>query len=370
MIVEEINHPYLRPIRTLLTYHNDHHKSIYKNRKCYLLTLGQERDLYTRYSTIFTAKRLANLRFDHTLLIDFSLECNPNVVPIIYDLLVEKCKIPEKNIILICASFDMQKTIRTEAQKRNKAEIDSQVYYFFEKRLQKVAKDENFIPGKKEINKLYLNLNRLWRPHRLTLLYLLKERNLLDKGYNSFGENVRRNKKLADMADMQKFCQLRYDKLDLSNISSIADYIPMYLDTKDFMPNLAMVEQKDIDFYHSTSLFSIVTETNFDREHLIFLTEKTFKPILHKQPFIIVGRNGHLKELRKIGYKTFDGIIDESYDDIVDEGLRLKHIINEVERLSLLDYDTFLNLCLPIVEYNYNLLLTKTDHIHYDRSGI
>jgi len=366
MIVETIHHPYLTPLYKLLTYPKEHHKSIYSDKKCYLLTLGQEKDLYTRYMTIFTSKRLENLRKDHILFIDFSIECNPKIITIIYDLLIDKCKIPTTNIILNCASHDMQNRIRLEAQKRNKPEILSQIYYFFEHRIKNVAIAESFIPSPKNISKLYLNLNRLWRPHRLTLIHLLKENNLLESGYNSFGENVRRNKQVTDLKDMIKFCQLRYDKLDLSDLSNTCKIFPLHLDTNDFFPNLAMVEQKNIDHYHSTSLFSLVTETNFDREHLIFLTEKTFKPILHKQPFIIAARNGHLKELRKLGYKTFDGIIDESYDEIVDGGQRLAHIIGEVKRLSSVNKEDFLKQCEPIIEYNYKLLLEKNNYIYYN----
>lgn len=62
---------------------------------------------------------------------------------------------------------------------------------------------------------------------------------------------------------------------------------------------------------------SVVSEASFsDYDHTLFLSEKVFKPIACFHPFIVVGNKGSLKELRKLGYKTFDGFIDESYDDL------------------------------------------------------
>jgi hypothetical protein len=50
----------------------------------------------------------------------------------------------------------------------------------------------------------------------------------------------------------------------------------------------------------------------------MFITEKTFKPIVAGHPFIILGQYNILKELNRMGYRTdFDGI-DQSYDDIID----------------------------------------------------
>ena len=51
----------------------------------------------------------------------------------------------------------------------------------------------------------------------------------------------------------------------------------------------------------------------------IFISEKTWKPIMVGHPFIMVGNKNNLKFLKDLGYKTFDKWIDESYDDIEDE---------------------------------------------------
>jgi hypothetical protein len=61
------------------------------------------------------------------------------------------------------------------------------------------------------------------------------------------------------------------------------------------------------------SLLYLVTETvATGRRH--HLTEKTFKPIAMGMPFVIVGTRGSLEYLRNYGFRTFEGIWDESYD--------------------------------------------------------
>jgi hypothetical protein len=59
----------------------------------------------------------------------------------------------------------------------------------------------------------------------------------------------------------------------------------------------------------------VVTETVYD-DNRIHITEKTFKPIVMKQPFLIVGNRGALKYLRNYGFRTFGDLWDEGYDDL------------------------------------------------------
>ena len=82
-------------------------------------------------------------------------------------------------------------------------------------------------------------------------------------------------------------------------------------------------------------------------------TEKILIPILFKKPFLNLGPLHGLKILKSYGFKTFDSIIDESYDTEVDLDKRMDMVLDELERLSTID----LNELTPILDYNYNLLL-------------
>ncbi len=59
---------------------------------------------------------------------------------------------------------------------------------------------------------------------------------------------------------------------------------------------------------------NIVTEAYSHVEHNLFITEKTFKPMLQLQPFMLVGNQGSLEYLKDCGYKTFDSLWSERYD--------------------------------------------------------
>jgi hypothetical protein len=80
------------------------------------------------------------------------------------------------------------------------------------------------------------------------------------------------------------------------------------------------------------SLWHVVNETVFYDEKL-HLTEKIFKPIVARRPFILVAAPGNLRYLRRYGFKTFGPWIDESYDEIVDPSLRLDMIALQIKRL-------------------------------------
>ena len=54
-------------------------------------------------------------------------------------------------------------------------------------------------------------------------------------------------------------------------------------------------------------------------------------------PIIQFGPLGHLNELKKRGFKTFDKWWDESYDSIEEPWLRLEKVLGIVKNLAKLD---------------------------------
>jgi hypothetical protein len=106
----------------------------------------------------------------------------------------------------------------------------------------------------------------------------------------------------------------------------------------------------------SNCLLYLVTETVATGRRL-HLTEKTFKPICLRMPFIIIGTQGSLSYLRSYGFKTFEGIWDESYDNEVDDVLRLERIaslLRSLDELSNEGKQDLFNMAQEIVEHNYN----------------
>jgi hypothetical protein len=87
---------------------------------------------------------------------------------------------------------------------------------------------------------------------------------------------------------------------------------------------------------YRSSYVSFVTETYF-RSDCLSLSEKLFKPIARLQPFVSIGMPGALRILRERGYRTFGRIIDESYDDIVDDRQRFAAILKVVDGIGSLN---------------------------------
>jgi hypothetical protein len=95
----------------------------------------------------------------------------------------------------------------------------------------------------------------------------------------------------------------------------------------------------------------------------LFLTEKTYKVIAAKHPFIVAQRPRVLEVLRAEGYKTFHPYIDESYDLIENDVERLHAIKNEVLRLSTYSDEQWLEFqhnVKPIVDHNFELLKARS----------
>lgn len=108
-----------------------------------------------------------------------------------------------------------------------------------------------------------------------------------------------------------------------------------------------------VSIYNQT-YYSLVSETLTLNEYN-FYTEKIAKPILAKRPFIVFSGQNYLKNLKSLGFKTFDNIIDESYDTIPDYYKRACAAWQQVEHLMLQDPLDIYRQTKDIREYNYDL---------------
>ena len=99
-----------------------------------------------------------------------------------------------------------------------------------------------------------------------------------------------------------------------------------------------------------------------------FPTEKTWKAIFCKKPFIVAAAPYFLKDLKKMGFKSFSPFIDESYDNEEDNNTRIKMIVNESTRICNLPIDEYSEVikgCTEIVEHNYNVLKELHNNIKF-----
>ena len=136
-------------------------------------------------------------------------------------------------------------------------------------------------------------------------------------------------------------------------------HMPLKIDDSDFSGKLPR------DLYLN-SYINIVLETNFiniqNGYNISFVTEKTFNAIANNQMFIIVGHAGSLDLLKSLGYKTFDSVINESYDTIVNNGNRLETVTFEIVRFLSRPHNDIQNdyaKVQDIILHNRNLLYSQ-----------
>lgn len=110
-----------------------------------------------------------------------------------------------------------------------------------------------------------------------------------------------------------------------------------------------------IEIYNQTA-YSLVAETNYSN-HYSFYTEKTVKPILGQRLFITLSGQHALRNLRALGFKTFDGIIDETYDTIEPFEERFRAALEQVRLLSRRDQREVLDEVRNRCEHNYSHMM-------------
>jgi hypothetical protein len=220
----------------------------------------------------------------------------------------------------------------------------------------------------------FISMNRIInndRSYRIYFVSLLKEQGLLPHGQVSFNvtdnlfddwrdETADPNSKLSEHARQHAETNLvDVDKLviDQSEIhGSASANIPRNINSW-WYPGKAPA---DFD-----ALWHIVTETVFYYDKL-HLTEKIFKPIASKQPFMLLAAHGNLAYLKSYGFKTFDGIIDESYDTIQDNDARIEAVVKQLHwycNLTLGEKTDVIKQLEPIIDYNFHHFYGEFKHI-------
>jgi hypothetical protein len=148
------------------------------------------------------------------------------------------------------------------------------------------------------------------------------------------------------------------------------DCLPYVVDYPDFETNWA-AENVAVK-YHQT-LFSIVLETSVEDvgNTSLFLSEKTFKAIMHRHPLIIFGHRGSNHFLRDLGFYTYENYFDISELDYeVDHYKRYQLILSQVkpviEKLSKMSLQERIKWRFEhrhILEHNYEQLVNSRHSI-------
>ncbi len=193
-------------------------------------------------------------------------------------------------------------------------------------------------------SKDFLCLNRRVSTHKYNLLKRLWERGLLENTMWSW---------VATMFDDKLINEEFKNKNGLNRGNSIQlEGDVMYGSDLQFADEYLYTINP---MWYYSSKVDIVNETHLNKKDVIHHTEKTFKPMYLGMPFITNATKNHLHCLGKLGFKTFESVIDESYnstsniDSLIDSALMLleKWDVGEVKDIcefnkeKISNFDTY-----------------------------
>ena len=202
--------------------------------------------------------------------------------------------------------------------------------------------DEMFEMKNSLREKYFLSYNRIIREYRLALVAMIYELGLQDKGIISLGA-PKINKEyggtwpniISDFIEDKK-----QNEMVSGALKKIKSLCPIVAD-QDILPetvfssdgeHISIGDWTNFSHQYKRVYFNVVTESCYYDE-CIYFSEKIFKPIGQLTPFILMSTPYSLAKLREIGFKTFDGWIDESYDKEEDNDKRFFMIIEVIKNL-------------------------------------
>jgi hypothetical protein len=314
------------------------------------------REEYNKGKQNFIFQCLAEgMMVDNILLIDDVLELLKDILPNISVFYATGDHIANQSYKNICKKYSRPERINILAGAGFEFGSDSFLSF-----------DKDYVPGPRL--KKFLCFNKVTRQHRINLLEKLLKLNLVDASYYSFSIEP------EDLNILKT-----HNNEAFNEILKIENKLPLTLNMTLERNNPVDVRSDDL-IYFDNSYFSVVTETlfyNLDNRKLdalymnvvetypgVFFSEKIYKCLALRHPFVLVSTPGSLKELRKRGYKTFSPYIDEAYDDIMDDDERLNTITNEINRICNLSTEEliqFTHNIKEIVDHNFVHFSNTTD---------
>jgi hypothetical protein len=226
------------------------------------------------------------------------------------------------------------------------------------------AKPPEFLKTGVPMKESFLLLSRLHKWWRATVVTDLQRQGLLRSAVWSYNTAITAGDRAED-------CPVDLDLLDIrSDIDLFLSKGPYRCDDLDAAAHND--HGQHVQSHYDATACSIVLETLFATEYNrgTFLTEKTWKCIKHGHPFVLFAPPGSLAELRRMGYRTFDSVLDNSYDTLDNPTQRYLSAVRSIHKLSQWNPEQLYNACVPDLAHNQQVFLaTKWDRLNslYER---
>jgi len=153
--------------------------------------------------------------------------------------------------------------------------------------------------------------------------------------------------------------------LDVDNVGStkVINGRQTYYPVPDYStPSISNQQSNSLEKFYRDIFVDIITESRFAQPTANY-SEKVYQAIVHRKPFIVVAPPNTVKYIKESGFKTFSDFWDESYDSCLNHEERLIKIFQLIDWINEKPLDELKEMykqMKDIVEYNYELLVTKT----------
>lgn len=122
-----------------------------------------------------------------------------------------------------------------------------------------------------------------------------------------------------------------------------------------------------MDLYLDCCL-ELVPETCY--KDLYFFTEKTQKPIMTNTPFLVVSNAGYLKYLHSLGFRTFESLVSEKYDQCYRVQDRVKLMIDVLQHIVDNGAQDFYQASQSILQHNFLKMCEIAGKWNYEFNSI
>lgn len=273
----------------------------------------------------------------------------------------EKYDIPPQAIIYVTGNVISNNQYTSWANDKNITNRITVIpYTVFEFDVTMIAKEvklnsnfnQNYEYKKNNLEKIktYNCLQKRLRSHRIWFYKYLVDADLTASGLIS----------MNSFDSRQSFFEGKY--IDQIEIEKYNKNLPQLIDGKNNneQPDNYYIRRITDDVFLN-SWVSVISEASAsDEDETIFLSEKIFKPIICFHPFIVVSNKNYLEKFKEMGYKTFDGFIDETYDKLPTFE-RYAAIINSIKKIDAIeDKLSWFESIADILIHNYNVLKQNT----------
>jgi len=205
-----------------------------------------------------------------------------------------------------------------------------------------------------DLSKKFLSFNQRADWSRQALMQFLVKFNLLDDFYFSYWCHAKSDHDMKSIYNIvNKTIGDTWFNKDL-DLEKLYQMLPIKIPMDQFDGTNEGLFAKTL-IYQKT-FASFVNETYTSENFNVHFTEKLMKPLANGHPFLLFSSAGALDALRKLGFQTFEDVIDESYDLIQSPQLRFEQLLRESQRLCNFDLTELKKIkhhLWPRIKHNY-----------------